>query len=99
MIDRFSDKDPEEAIVLSVVFTPILDGETIQSAAWLITREDLPTEVTTAMLSGAVAITGDTVGQKVVGGNVGGSYIHRVKITTANRTLIHGVRQTVTYGA
>ena len=49
----FSPKDPEEAIVLSVDFTSVLDPlETISTAAWVITREDAA-EVTTAMLSGS----------------------------------------------
>jgi len=99
MNDRFSDKDPQEVIVLSVDFTSILSGETITGAAWVITREDLPTEDTAPMLSGVAAITGNTISQKVTVGTVGGFYIHRVKATTANRTLVHGVRQTVTFGA
>jgi len=99
MIERFSDKDPLEAIVLSVDFTPVLDGETITSQGWTITREDLPTEVTTGMLSGACSLAGNIVSQKVIDGTVGGDYIHRPWVQTANRKLVYGVRQTVTFGA
>jgi len=102
MIERFSDKDPAEIIVLTVDFVDVDSPavmETITSCNWFITREDLPTEDTSAMKIGSAAIVGFKVSQKVAAGTVGGSYIHRVEAVTATRTLIFGVRQNVTYGA
>ncbi len=101
MTQFFSPKDPEETIVLAVDFTAVLDvAETISSAVWLISREDA-SEVTTAMLVGTTDISGaPIIRQKVTGGTAQGTYIHRAKVvTSASRTLVHGVRQVVSYGA
>jgi len=99
MIYRYSDKDPLEVIVCSMDFVDILNGEAIQSCSWVITREDLPTEVTSGMLSGVASAAGTIVSQKVINGNVGGAYIHRAEVVTPTRTLILGARQNVTFGA
>lgn len=97
----YSDKDPEEIITLSVNFGDVLDaGETISTAAWLVVREN-STENTAGMLVGSPDTTAaPIVRQKVQGGNDGGTYLHRCKITTsAGRTLVGGVYQAVRYGA
>ena len=101
MSRNFSDKDPLEAVVLSVDFSQgLAQGETVQSATWTVTRENA-SEDTAAMLDGAVDISASpVVRQKVVGGSDGGTYLHRAKITTsAGRILVHGARQVVKLGA
>lgn len=97
----FSDKDPDEVLVLSVDFVDVLEaGETISSASWLIVRENSD-EDTSGMLSGTIDSSGSPIiRQKVQGGNDGATYIHRCKVVTSSgRTLVAGVFQAVRYGA
>ena len=101
MSRNFSDKDPLETVVLTVDFTAVMaDGETVQSAVWSITREN-DTEDTASMLDGATDISAaPLIRQRITGGTVGGTYLHRAKITTsAGRILVHGARQVVKLGA
>lgn len=98
----FSPKDPSEVIVLSVDTTALLEpAETIVSALWQIESESIPDEVTTGMFIGTTDFSAaPIIRQKITGGIHGGSYLHRVKITTSTgRIIVEGIRQAVRKGA
>lgn len=98
----FSDKDPSEVIVLSVDWTGVMDGgETISSASWAVTNQTIPAEDTTAMKNGSTdASAKPVIRQKIQGGTDGSTYLHRCTVvTSAGRTLVQGIQQTVRLGA
>ncbi|BDU76292.1 phage fiber-tail adaptor protein [Mesoterricola sediminis] len=99
MSQFFSPKTPMAVIKLGVDWTKALAelGDTIQSATWAITNTTDPSEVTTAMLQGAVDLskTGQ-VWQKVSGGTAGCVYEHTCTVTTTGgQTIPYSVRQSV----
>ena len=94
----FSDKDPDEIVVLGFDYTRLLGvGETIQSATW--TAEDSDGAVNANLLSGSPVVTSPVVNQIVIGGVLGEVYMHRsIAVTSAGRTLVLGNQQRMVRG-
>lgn len=101
MSNFFSDKDPDEIIILSVDFaTALNEGERVLSGAWDIRRDDGSAEDTAPMRVGSTGVIDDKiVAQSVQGGAHGATYLHRaIARTSTNRVLVHGVKQSVKWG-
>lgn len=88
----FSPKDPAEVVDLGFDFSALTSAPTspVVSAAFHSGAEDPAPE---AILSGAAAVVGATVVQRVIGGVAGTDYALRCQVDTANgqRFVLTGV--------
>lgn len=82
-------KDPSEVLLIPFRYDNLATGETISSATVTATVHSGTDATPSAIISGAVTISGSTVTQKIIGGVSGVVYKLRCSATTsASRTLI-----------
>lgn len=95
MIQRFSEKYPEEVIVLSIDFAQIFEkDETIIACEVTKSRiyGDSTTDPAPLTLVGSVDTSGDPIiRQAVSGGSAGSIYLINAKITTSSSRVLVGV--------
>lgn len=85
MTDRYTHKDPSEAIRYGYDFAPLLvDGDTLLSVTSTIRVIEGEDASAAAMLSGTVAINGSKVSQLVINGVVGVTYKIGFSATTSS---------------
>lgn len=89
MKEKFDSKLVEETIILTHDFVKLLaTGETISSAEWDVSVVTGTDANPNNMKSGAVAISGAKVSQKILGGLSGVTYRHKAKATTSLGQII-----------
>ncbi len=95
----FSNKDPDERVVLGFNFSKLLDvAETVVGAQWKV--EDADGVDAPQVASGSPDISAaPIVKQLVIAGAVGETYMHRaIATTSAGRTLVLGNIQRIVKG-
>lgn len=88
MSQTFSAKDPAEVVILSIDFTKLLNGATVEGCTFSVLDKDGQAQA--SMLSGAADTSAaPVVRQKVQAGTAGLTYLVKATITTSDgRTLV-----------
>lgn len=100
MLDRYSPKDPNEVLILSMNFVDLVNGETITACVVDVFRSDGSTEDTSGMVVGNADISAaPVIKQKIQAGVHGHEYVVRFKATTATRTIVASAAMLARNGA
>lgn len=84
---RFSDKDPEEVLILTFNFSELTAAVTLPDVS--ITRKSGTADASPGnVLDGAPSISGAKVLQRVKGGTAGTDYALRCKVTADGQTYV-----------